>query len=193
VSGSGSNALVFRAEVGDNQLDLNGIAVGTGIDANGGTLRDGAGNAAVVTLNGVADTSLVRVDSTPPTAVITREGAEITTGNTLSYLVEFSETVVNLDADQFTLATTGSLAGSITGIEHLGDNRYRVTIGNLSGEGSLGLQLAAGNRLADAAGNPLAGSNTAGAYTRLAQGGDPEFRIGQGTPPPRPLAPAPSA
>ncbi|MGR7921644.1 DUF4347 domain-containing protein [Zobellella denitrificans] len=284
LSGSGTMTLVFRAQVGNGQLDLDGISLGSTIDSNGGHLRDAIGNNANITLNAVGDTAMVRVDSvlptativvsdtalaagetaavtitfseavsdlttadftvangvlsglsssdggvtwtatlTPtanitaasnlitldntgvvdaagnsgagttdsnlyaidtelPTATITREGAEIATGNTLSYLVEFSENMANPGADQFALVTTGSLTGDITRVDHLGGSQYRVIIGNISGEGSLTLRFAADNRLMDNAGNPLAGSNMPPAYTRLALGGDPEFRVEQGTP-----------
>ncbi|MHA6963801.1 DUF4347 domain-containing protein [Zobellella denitrificans] len=284
LSGSGTMTLVFRAQVGNGQLDLDGISLGSTIDSNGGHLRDAIGNNANITLNAVGDTAMVRVDSvlptativvsdtalaagetaavtitfseaisglttadftvangvlsglsssdggvtwtatlTPtanitaasnlitlnntgvvdaagnsgagttdsnlyaidtelPTATITREGAERATGNTLSYLVEFSENMANPGADQFALVTTGSLTGDITRVDHLGGSQYRVIIGNISGEGSLTLRFAADNRLVDNAGNPLAGSNMPQAYTRLALGGDPEFRVEQGTP-----------
>ncbi|MDH0607084.1 Ig-like domain-containing protein, partial [Pseudomonas sp. GD03869] len=49
VSGSGTSALVFRLTVASGQADSNGIAVGSAIQANGGSLRDAAGNDAVAT------------------------------------------------------------------------------------------------------------------------------------------------
>ncbi|MBL1378089.1 DUF4347 domain-containing protein [Zobellella iuensis] len=137
---------------------------------------DAAGNSGA----GTTDSNLYAIDTELPTATITREGAERAAGNTLSYLVEFSENMANPGADQFALVTTGSLTGDITRVDHLGGSQYRVIIGNINGEGSLTLQFAANNRLVDNAGNPLAGSNIPQAYTRLALGGDPEFRVEQG-------------
>ena len=65
VSGSGTSALVFRytTQAGDNDTD--GIAVGA-LAANGGTLRDAAGNNATLTLNSVGSTANVLVDAVAP-------------------------------------------------------------------------------------------------------------------------------
>jgi len=68
VSGSGTSALVFRHTVQANALDTDGIAVGS-LSANGGTLRDAAGNDATLTLNSVASTTSVNVDAVAPTSV----------------------------------------------------------------------------------------------------------------------------
>ena len=46
--------------------DTDGIAVGT-LSANGGTLKDAAGNDATLTLNSVASTTNVLVDAIAPT------------------------------------------------------------------------------------------------------------------------------
>ena len=68
VSGSGTSALVFRHTVQANALDTDGIAVGS-LSANGGTLRDAAGNDATLTLNSVSSTTSVNVDAVAPTSV----------------------------------------------------------------------------------------------------------------------------
>src|SRR3569623_1316342 len=65
-SGSGSSALVFTYTVQNGDTDANGIAV-TALQTNGGTLKDTAGNSMNVTLNSVASTSSVLVDTTAPT------------------------------------------------------------------------------------------------------------------------------
>jgi hypothetical protein len=61
VSGSGTAALVFRHTVGSGEEDADGITVGA-LSANGGTLKDAAGNDATLTLNSVGATSGVLVD-----------------------------------------------------------------------------------------------------------------------------------
>ncbi|MBB4188105.1 hypothetical protein GGE07_004781 [Sinorhizobium terangae] len=60
--GSGTNALVFQVTVVDDQRDTNGITLGSTVLLNGGTIRDIAGNNAVLTLNNVASTASVLVD-----------------------------------------------------------------------------------------------------------------------------------
>ncbi|WP_198401824.1 DUF4347 domain-containing protein [Zobellella denitrificans] len=186
LSGSGTMALVFRAQVGNGQLDLDGISLGSTIDSNGGHLRDAIGNDANTTLNAVGDTTMVHIDSVLPTATIIREGPAIIGGDSVSYLVEFSETVNGVELGHFTLSTTGNLTATITKINALGGSQYRVIIGNITGEGTLSLQLTADNQLVDNAGNPLNKGATGDSYTRLTTGGDPEFRVEQGTQQPTP-------
>ncbi|MFS0857171.1 Ig-like domain-containing protein, partial [Paenibacillus taichungensis] len=66
VSGSGTNALQFRYTVQTGQSDSNGITIGA-LSLNGGSIRDEAGNNAVLTLNSVGSTAGVLVDAIAPT------------------------------------------------------------------------------------------------------------------------------
>ena len=66
LSGSGTAAIVFRYSVVYGDLDTNGIDLGSNITANGGTLRDGAGNNATLTFTG-SNLSGVLVDFATPT------------------------------------------------------------------------------------------------------------------------------
>lgn len=69
-SGTGSDTLIFRHTVQAGDADTNGITVGA-LAANGGTLRDIAGNDATLTLNSVGSTNgvLVETPSNPPPSV----------------------------------------------------------------------------------------------------------------------------
>ena len=62
LSGSGMSANVFRYTVQSGDFDANGITVAAVIEANGGTLRDGAGNNMNLVLNNVGSTAAVLVD-----------------------------------------------------------------------------------------------------------------------------------
>jgi hypothetical protein len=55
ISGSGSSSLEFRYLVQESDADTDGITVGGSIDLNGGTIFDGVGTDAVLTLNAIAD------------------------------------------------------------------------------------------------------------------------------------------
>lgn len=57
VSGSGSTTLTFHYTVAAGDQDLDGPVVGTAVVSNGGTIADAAGNAALLTLNNVGNTS----------------------------------------------------------------------------------------------------------------------------------------
>ncbi|NUA30029.1 DUF4347 domain-containing protein [Cupriavidus basilensis] len=156
VSGSGTTALTFRYIVAAGQNDANGIAV-TALQANGGTMRDSAGNAIDVSLLGVADTRAVTVDTTPPTAVgIARVDASPTSGRAVSYTVTFAEGVTGVDAADFVLTRTGSATGAISAVTQVDARTYTVLVTGLGGAGQIGLTLnASGTGIADSAGNTL--------------------------------------
>ncbi|MBA54801.1 MAG: hypothetical protein CMK89_10140 [Pseudomonadales bacterium] len=67
LSGSGTSALMFRYTVQSGDNDSNGVALGSAINTNGGTLQDAAGNALVTALASIGNTTTVLVDTTGPT------------------------------------------------------------------------------------------------------------------------------
>ncbi|HZX33268.1 MAG TPA: Ig-like domain-containing protein [Rhodocyclaceae bacterium] len=98
VSGSGTSSLVFRHTVANGEKDINGITVGA-LSANGGTLRDIAGNDATPTLNGVGSTAGVNVDGSQPSILnvtSTTADGDYKAGATITVTVTFS-TAVNVD------------------------------------------------------------------------------------------------
>jgi uncharacterized repeat protein (TIGR02059 family) len=94
VSGSGTSALTFSyvVQAGDNDAD--GITIGA-LSANGGTLADAAGNNLETTLNGVASTAAVLVDTQAPVVLSVSVPANGTyySGEALEFSVNFSEAV----------------------------------------------------------------------------------------------------
>ncbi|WP_274627603.1 DUF4347 domain-containing protein [Arvimicrobium flavum] len=78
LSGSGTGALVFRYTVAAGQQDMTGISVGAAIDANGGSIADATGNAAVTPLNSVGSTVGVRVDAVNDAPVFSGVGPAVT-------------------------------------------------------------------------------------------------------------------
>ncbi|WP_404463172.1 cadherin domain-containing protein [Vreelandella aquamarina] len=71
VSGSGSSALVFQYTILADQTDLSGIAIpANALEANGGSLRDTAGNAAALEHMAVLDNASYLVDTTAPIASV---------------------------------------------------------------------------------------------------------------------------
>jgi hypothetical protein len=95
LSGSGTNALLFRYTVPSGAQDTDGITVGA-LNTNGATLRDAAGNDASLTLNSVGGTSLVMVDATQPTVSdvsSTTANGSYKAGDTIAIHVSFSKAV----------------------------------------------------------------------------------------------------
>ncbi|MFE6072931.1 IPT/TIG domain-containing protein [Paenibacillus sp. NPDC057886] len=79
--GSGTSALQFRYTVQTGLSDSNGITIGA-LSLNGGSIKDEAGNAAVLTLNSVGSTADVLVDAIPPTILSVSPTSGPTTGGT---------------------------------------------------------------------------------------------------------------
>ncbi|MFL1895828.1 gliding motility-associated C-terminal domain-containing protein [Aquimarina sp. 2-A2] len=88
------NRVSFRYRVQAGELDTDGITIGT-LSANGGTLRDAAGNDANLALNSVGNTSGVLVDAVAPivTSVTVPADATYITGENLDFTVNFNENI----------------------------------------------------------------------------------------------------
>ncbi|WP_052085000.1 Ig-like domain-containing protein, partial [Comamonas testosteroni] len=161
VSGSGTSALVFRLVAANGQLDTNGISLGSSIQANGGTLRDGVGNVINGQLNSVASTSGVLVDAVVPTvsSVSVPAGAPYNAGDTLAFVVNASEAVLVNGVPKLALDIGGHTvfadfvagSGSSTLVFH-----YTIQAGDNDADGiSVTGLFANGATLRDAAGNGM--------------------------------------
>ncbi|MGE6197506.1 beta strand repeat-containing protein, partial [Aeromonas media] len=104
VSGSGTASLVFQYTVLAGQTDANGISLdANALQANGGTLRDAAGNAAALGHGAVADNVSYLVDTTAPivnsVGITSASGVQnniLNAGDVVSVTVTMNEaTVVN--------------------------------------------------------------------------------------------------
>jgi hypothetical protein len=184
--GSGSTSLVFRYTVQAGDTDADGIQV-SGLSASGGSLRDATGNALTPSLNGVGDSRGVLVDTRAPTATgVVRLDPSPTGADSLSFLVTFDEDVSGVDAGDFSLVTSNSASGSIVSVVQLDARIYRVTVGGVSGQGSLGLSVNPGD-IRDAAGNALSNGLRGDSYViGSLSDGDPQFRITDPSVPPAP-------
>lgn len=184
--GSGSTSLVFRYTVQAGDNDADGIQV-SGLSASGGSLRDATGNALIPSLNGVGDSRGVLVDTRAPTATgVVRLDPSPTGADTLNFLVTFDEDVSGVDAGDFSLVTSNSASGSIVSVVQLDARIYRVTVGGVSGQGSLGLSVNPGD-IRDAAGNALSNGLRGDSYViGSLSDGDPQFRITDPSVPPAP-------
>jgi hypothetical protein len=168
VSGSGSNALTFTYTVaaGQNTPDL----TVTGLSANGGTIKDGAGNNAVLGGAVTNPAGTLQIDTTAPKiASIATSGTAITagkgdlgSGSTLTLTVNFNENViVDTTAGTPTLALNDGGTATYTGGSGSSALTFSYTVGALgSGQNTADLAMAATNalslngaKIADGAGN----------------------------------------
>ena len=89
LSGTGTTSIVFRHTVLSGDVDANGITVGT-LGLNSGTMKDAAGNNAVLTLNSVGSTTNVLVGTTTEvgsvnTSALAVLNTQIVTNTNLAY------------------------------------------------------------------------------------------------------------
>ncbi|XQW84544.1 Ig-like domain-containing protein [Thalassotalea piscium] len=161
VSGSGTGALLFRYTVQSGDSDNNGIAVGA-LSANGGTVRDPAGNDATLSLNSVGSTALVNIDTVAATvsSVIVPANATYISGQNLDFTVNFDESVaVNLVGGTPQLSLTiGATIRQAVYVSGSGTSallfRYTVQSGDSDNNGiAVGALSANGGTVRDPAGN----------------------------------------
>jgi PBP1b-binding outer membrane lipoprotein LpoB len=159
VTGSGNSYIVTLSDVsGDGTLQLALNASASGItDAAGNSLGGGAGG------SGSLSEPPITVEHTPPAVTsIDTVGANPNDAGSERYTVTFSENVSGVTAGDFSLATTGTASGKITSVSGSG-NTYVVTVSEVTGEGTMRLDLdASATGIRDAAGNPISAGFTAG-------------------------------
>ena len=153
MTGSGNSYLVTVNSVsGDGTLGLN-LADNDDILDQYGHLLGGVGMG-----NGNFTGQTYTIDHTPPVVVsIIRVGASPTNASSLQFAVTFSENVTGVNLTDFAVPATGTAAGLLSSLSVAG-NSYVVTVSNVSGTGTLGLNLVDNDSITDLAGNALGGA-----------------------------------
>jgi hypothetical protein len=102
------------------------------------------------------------IDKTAPSVTgISRAGGNPTNAASVTFNVAFSESVSGVTPGAFALDATGVSGASVTGIAGSGA-AYTVTVNTGSGSGTVSVDLSTVTGIADAAGNALSGTFTAG-------------------------------
>src|SRR5690606_21074934 len=79
------------------------------------------------------------------------------------FTVTFSENVTQVDATDFAVATTSTAAGSVSNVTAISASVYEVTVGSISGDGTIRLDLDdADTDIVDIANNTLTSSTATG-------------------------------
>src|SRR5690606_25309722 len=140
LSGNGSSALVFRHVVQAGDEDSNGIVLGAAIDANGGTLRDDAGNDLTTTLNSVGSTAGVLVDAVAPAGhSVSFDDAEINAAEATATSFSFNSAEVGASYAYTITSSGGGAAVSGNGtIAAAGEQLTGIDVSGL-GDGTLTL------------------------------------------------------
>ncbi|MFJ2715170.1 type I secretion C-terminal target domain-containing protein [Pseudomonas sp. NPDC087346] len=171
VSGSGTANLVFSYTVAAGDTDTNGLALPTnGLALAGGTIKDSAGNNAVLTYAAVADNASYLVDTTAPAfsgvvisgvdgADVAKTGALIA-GDKIKVTLTASEAVTVSGTPTYTV-DVGGVSKTATYASGTGTNTlvfyYTVVAGDTDAAGGITATASAlalvGGSLTDAAGN----------------------------------------
>ena len=92
VSGSGTTDLLFNYTILAGDTDTNGLSyAANAILLNGGTLKDSAGNNAIITSIARSDNAAYKVDTTAPTVTISSNKTQLLVGQTANISFAFSE------------------------------------------------------------------------------------------------------
>ena len=110
--GSGTNALTFSYTVGAGQNTA--ALAATAVNLNGGTIKDGAGNAANLSLTGLTQTG-PQIDTTAPTvSSVTATAGDYGTGQVLTLTLNMSEAATVTGTPTLTL-NDGGTASYVSG------------------------------------------------------------------------------
>lgn len=112
---NGTDGLNFSYTVVDGDMDMDGIVVNS-LALNSSTIKDEATNNAVLTLNGIGNTTMVRVNTTRPTVTVsTTAAARVNTPFTAT--ITFSEAVTGFTSSD--IAVTGGTAGTLSTTDNI--------------------------------------------------------------------------
>lgn len=105
---------------------------------------------------------------TDPTQVtsVSVQGTPGPFATSVTFAVNFNKAAHNVSTDDFQLTTTGSVTGAIASITGSGSG-YAVTVNNLTGEGTLRLDLKSGTNITNANGNAGTSAFTSGSVHTL--------------------------
>jgi Tol biopolymer transport system component len=98
-------------------------------------------------------------DAAAPVVSITRDDANPTSATSVTFSVDFSEDVTGIDASDFALDLTGTVAANATvTVGNAGDaddSTWTVTVDTITGTGTLGLDIAGASDITDLVGNAV--------------------------------------
>ena len=152
VTGSGTTRTVTISSI---------TGTGTlGISIASGTASDTAGNTAPA----AGPSTTFTVDNTPPGISIGAPSASLTTSGPISYTITYSgESSITLSSGNITVNSTGSASAGSVNVSGSGSTRT-VQLSSITGDGTLGISIAAGTA-SDAAGNSAGAAGPSATFT----------------------------
>ncbi len=89
----------------------------------------------------------------PEISGITISGSPAATATSITFVVAFTEAVVNVSTNDFTMTKTGTANGTIASVSASAGTSINVTVNSITGTGTLRLDLNAATNIADASAN----------------------------------------
>lgn len=120
----------------------------------------------------------VPVDTAPATvSSISILGSPGPFATSISYSINFNKPVIGVSTDDFQLTTTSTVTGDINSVSGSGSS-YTVTVNNISGIGTIRLELKGGTNIANTNGNTGTPAYTSGPVHTLSDCGVETFEAG---------------
>ena len=143
-AGGGTTGLVFRYVVQTGDTDADGIAI-TGLSLNGGSIKSSSNLDADLTLNSVASTSAITVETVAPQVTSVKRkspASQTTSSSSVTFEVEFSEDVQNVTTSYFQITSVngGTVSATVASVSG-GPKIYDVGVNITSGAGEFRLDL----------------------------------------------------
>ncbi len=111
-------------------------------------------------------TSLAALPAIAPAMIASNRYDPTTTATgatSVTFRVTFNDPVTGVDASDFLVTTTGSVVGTVTTVTPLSAVAYNVTVGSITGSGTIRLDLkSSGTDITSTSGTPLASGFTGG-------------------------------
>jgi rhamnogalacturonan endolyase len=160
--GVGNIGTVTADGSGNWSFDYTAVSLPDGVNSFYATASTGGVNSPsspVFTLNLLGQPRIAIVRYNPPQEVIPN-----TIGSVVFRMV-FNTTVNGVTTGAFDIATSGTAAGTVAGVSASSGTVFDVTVGGVSGTGTLKLILKPANGITDTGGNPEAGYTAGQSYT----------------------------
>jgi uncharacterized protein YhjY with autotransporter beta-barrel domain len=145
LSGSGTSLLLFGYTVQSGDRDMDGVQLGAVISLNGGTIENAGGETAGLGLSNVAPTTGVFVNTQNPAVVTAVDGNPSSNDTQVMFQIVFSEAVTGFTAADIILATTGTASATLANLQTSDNIKYTILAQNISGSGTLRLDIPAGS------------------------------------------------
>ena len=160
--GAGAVGTVVADAGGNWTFDYTGVALPAGGNSFYATASTGGTNGPssaifTLTIGGAPRITMTRLNPV-------QEVIPDTVGGVI-FRATFAGAVTGVTPGAFTLSTTGSAAGTVTGVSAGSGTVFDVTVGSVSGTGTLRLDLVAGSGVLDSGGNPEPGYHAGESYT----------------------------